>query len=132
MKKLGLILGASLVMLAHPAIAEDRLIEGFKIIRACAGDVERLCSGITPGGGRIKACVKDKLTQMSPQCFDALVTAIAGNKEPPPDFAKAATVKRFDNLRGMRYCEVFLIGADLANESLSADFFNTTDLNNSN
>ncbi len=131
MKKLGLILlGASLVMLTHPAITEDRLIEGFKIIRACAGDVERLCSGIMPGDGRIKACVKDKLTQMSLPCFDALVSAIAANKEPPPDFAKGATVKRYDNLRGMRYCEVFLIGANLATETLSADFFNTTDLNN--
>ncbi len=132
MKKLASALGVSLAILAHPAVAQERLIEGFKIIRACAGDVERLCGGIKPGDGRIKACVKDKLTQMSPPCFDALVGAIVANKEPPPDYAKTATVKRFDNLRGMRYCEVFLIGANLETESLAADFFNTTDLNNSN
>jgi hypothetical protein len=72
MKKIGLILSVSLAMLAHPAMAEDRLIEGFKIVRACAGDVERRCSGKKPGNGRIKACVNDKFTQMSRQCFDAL------------------------------------------------------------
>jgi hypothetical protein len=37
---------------------------------------------------------------------------------------------RFDNLRDMRYCEVFLIGGDAVTHDLKAAFYNTTDLNN--
>jgi hypothetical protein len=47
-----------------------------------------------------------------------------------PDDGKAATVMHFDNLRAMRYCEVFLIGGDAVTKDLEADFYNTTDLNN--
>jgi hypothetical protein len=43
MKKIGLILSVSLAMLAHPAMAEDCLMEGLTIARACADDVVRLC-----------------------------------------------------------------------------------------
>ena len=132
MSKIAMVLGVSLVLLARPAIAQEGLMEGLRIVRACAGDVERLCAGVVPGEGRIKACIKEKLTQLSPPCFDALLTAIAAEKEPPPGYAATATVRRFNNLRGMRYCEVFLIGADPATDSLYAEFFNTTDLNNSN
>jgi hypothetical protein len=47
-----------------------------------------------------------------------------------PDDSKDAKVMRFDNLRAMRYCEVFLIGGDAITKNLSANFYNTTDLNN--
>ena len=124
------VLSVSLVVLAYPAMAQERLSEGLRIVRACAGDVERLCAGIVPGGGRIKACVKENLTQLSPQCFDAIVGAIAAHKEPPPDYAATAHITQFSNVRGVRYCELFFIGAELATESLYANFFNTTDLNN--
>jgi hypothetical protein len=35
---------------------------------ACKPDVERLCAGITPGGGRIAACLKANEAQVSPAC----------------------------------------------------------------
>ena len=130
MKKIGLMLGVLLAVLARPAMAQERLIEGLRIIRACADDVERLCAGVAPGDGRIKACVKDKLTQMSPKCFDTIIGAIAANKEPPPDYAATATIMRFDNLRGVRYCELNFIYADLATESLYTEMFNSSGLNN--
>ncbi|SPF39618.1 conserved hypothetical protein [Syntrophobacter sp. SbD1] len=47
-----------------------------------------------------------------------------------PDDGKSAKVMRFDNLRDMRYCEVFLIGGDAVTHDLDAAFYNTTDLNN--
>jgi hypothetical protein len=47
-----------------------------------------------------------------------------------PDDGKSAKVMRFDNLRAMRYCEVFLIGGDAVTHDLQAVFYNTTDLNN--
>ena len=129
MKKISLVLGVVLVVLGYRAIAQERLIEGLRIARACTDDIVHLCKGVVPGRGRIKACVTGKLTELSPQCFDAFITAIGADKK-PPDYAASSNVKRFDQLRGMRYCEVFLIGADLSTESLYADFFNTTDLNN--
>lgn len=46
-----------------------------------------------------------------------------------PDDGKAAKTMRFDGLRAMRYCEVFLIGDDAVTKDLKADFYNTTDLN---
>lgn len=47
-----------------------------------------------------------------------------------PNDGETATVQRFDNVRAMRYCEVFLIGGDAVTHDLQAAFYNTTDLNN--
>jgi len=47
-----------------------------------------------------------------------------------PDDGKSARVMRFDNVRAVRYCEVFLIGGDAITHDLKADFYNTTELNN--
>lgn len=47
-----------------------------------------------------------------------------------PDDGKDAKVTRYDGLRAMRYCEVFLIGGDAITKDLKAVFYNTTDLNN--
>jgi len=55
---------------------------------------------------------------------------LAGCSKSLPDDGAAATVKRFDNLRAMRYCEVFLIGGNPITKNLQAAFYNTTDLNN--
>jgi hypothetical protein len=48
-----------------------------------------------------------------------------------PDDGVTAKNRRFDNLRGMRYAEVFLIGGDALTHNLKANVYNTTDLNNS-
>ncbi len=47
-----------------------------------------------------------------------------------PDDGKDAKVMRFDNLRALRYCEIFLIGGDAITKDLNANFYNTTNLNN--
>jgi len=47
-----------------------------------------------------------------------------------PDYLATAKVTRFDGLRGMRYCEIFLIGGDPLTKDLYGQVFNTTDLNN--
>ena len=47
--------------------------EEMKAIRTyCKADVERLCPGVQPGGGRIKACLMEKKEQMSVGCAQAL------------------------------------------------------------
>jgi hypothetical protein len=60
----------------------------------------------------------------------AVVGSVLAGCATLPDDGKAAKVRRFDNLRAMRYCEVFLIGGDALTKDLQAVFYNTTDLNN--
>ena len=62
---------------------------------------------------------------------------LAGCTRQVPSDGDKAVVKRFNDLRGMRYCEVFLIGgtvfpigASIFPKNLQAAFYNTTDLNN--
>lgn len=50
-------------------------------------------------------------------------------KEVPQDGINAVETK-FDNLRDLRYAEVFLIGGNGLTKNLSAAFYNTTDRNN--
>ena len=52
-----------------------------QIAEACASDIDRLCAGVPPGDGRIKACMKAQFSQLSASCFDTLMAA-AAKKEP--------------------------------------------------
>ena len=63
-------------------IAAAGPMEAGVIARACAGDIDRLCAGVPPGEGRIKACMKAHISQVSAPCFDALLKAIAAEREP--------------------------------------------------
>jgi len=46
----------------------------------CAGDIKTLCVGIQPGEGRIKACIKSHLTNLSPTCQDRVLTVAVTGK----------------------------------------------------
>ena len=46
----------------------------------CAGDIKKLCAGIQPGEGRIKACVKSHLTNLSQTCEDRVLTVAVTGK----------------------------------------------------
>ena len=48
--------------------------------KPCAGDIKTLCAGIQPGEGRIKACIKSHLTDLSPTCEDRLLTVAVTEK----------------------------------------------------
>ena len=67
-------------LLSQSAGAEERLIKGFDAVRACSGDIEKLCSGIEPGGGRIKACIQGKVSELSTPCKEALAVFIASGE----------------------------------------------------
>lgn len=42
------------------------------VAAACKADMEAMCPGITPGGGRIAACLKENRRQLSPGCKEAI------------------------------------------------------------
>jgi hypothetical protein len=75
---LGLAFGSALLLVASPGMAQDAR----QIAEACAGDIERLCAGVPPGEGRIKACMKAHITELSAPCFDVLLRAVTAHKEP--------------------------------------------------
>ena len=43
--------------------------------QACKGDYQRLCSNVSPGGGRIMACLQGHPEKLSAPCKDALAHA---------------------------------------------------------
>ena len=51
----------------------------------CRADVEKLCKGIQPGGGRIAMCLKQNKSRLSPGCREAIGEA----KEQIKEFAEA-------------------------------------------
>jgi hypothetical protein len=77
-KVTGLALGVVLVLAASAANAQEQMV----IAKACGADVDRFCPGVPPGEGRIKACVKAHVMELSAPCFDAILGAVASEKEP--------------------------------------------------
>jgi hypothetical protein len=48
--------------------------------KACTGDVQKLCSGVQAGGGRILACLKQHKSDVSDACRQAVVAAFQSAK----------------------------------------------------
>ncbi len=109
------------------ASAEERLFEVYRIAKACAGDVEKLCAGVRPGDGRIKACVKEKVSQLSPACLETLLSAAVSDKEPSlklnPGLTPGLQVHT-PNARNYAYCEIAPIIE--TSHGIFAQFYNTT------
>ena len=59
-----------------------------KLESACASDIKTQCAGIKPGEGRIKACIKSHLSNLSPTCEDRLLTVAITGKACKTDLAK--------------------------------------------
>ncbi len=55
--------------------------------KPCAGDVKTHCAGIQPGEGRIKACIKSHLAELSEACEDRLLTVAVTGKMCKSDVA---------------------------------------------
>ncbi|GLR84276.1 cysteine rich repeat-containing protein [Bradyrhizobium iriomotense] len=54
----------------------------------CTGDIKTLCAGVSPGEGRIKACIKSHLNDVSESCRDRLLTVAVTGKICKADVAK--------------------------------------------
>jgi cysteine rich repeat protein len=46
---------------------------------ACATDIQKLCAGVKPGGGRILVCLKQHKDQVSDGCKQAVAKATKGS-----------------------------------------------------
>jgi hypothetical protein len=46
---------------------------------ACDTDIQKLCPGVQPGGGRIFACLKQHKDQVSDVCKQAVIKATRGS-----------------------------------------------------
>jgi hypothetical protein len=95
MKKLGLLVLCGFACGIPSAYADEAA--GQAILRAgCAEDVQRLCAGVQPGGGRIVACLKEHKDALSDKCKEAAQQAAGGNPAPaqpsaPPAVSTAPT-----------------------------------------
>jgi len=45
------------------------------VLQACKPDIARFCSQVPPGQGRIKACMKEHLPELSEPCKEGLFQA---------------------------------------------------------
>ena len=64
----------SVMLVAGPALADTET----DLVKACTTDVEKLCPGIAPGGGKIAACLKKHANQVTVGCAKAIQKAKAG------------------------------------------------------
>ena len=61
------LLSASTAVFAQELTSEQR--------NACMGDYEKYCKSVTPGGGRIIACLAKETDKLSPACKKVLAAA---------------------------------------------------------
>lgn len=71
MKNILISVAAVLVLSSGVALAADPAPAG-GLRGACKADVEKLCPGIQPGGGRIAGCLKQNEAQVSAACKEAM------------------------------------------------------------
>ena len=60
----------SAMLLLPPSMASAELSG------ACLKDAKALCPGVTPGGGKIRDCLKTNIKGLSDECKDVLVKAV--------------------------------------------------------
>jgi hypothetical protein len=69
-----LMAGAVLLLSTSGAMAQMR--PGMRaVLQACKPDIAQFCSQVPPGQGRIKACMKEHLQELSEPCKEGLFQA---------------------------------------------------------
>jgi Cysteine rich repeat len=69
--------------LASAASAQPSSVNA-RLAAACGKDVQTLCPGVLPGGGRIGQCLKAHASQVSPGCKSAIAAAMAAQHGAKP------------------------------------------------
>ena len=75
MKMTLVIIGAVLLLSASSAVAQQMRPGARAVLQACKPDIERFCSQVPPGQGRVKACMKEHLPELSEPCKEGLFQA---------------------------------------------------------
>jgi hypothetical protein len=92
--RLTLLLGCCAAFATRYVLADDAA--ALAALRAgCATDVQRLCAGVQPGGGRILACLKEHKDALSDQCKQAAgqATGSGGASAPATPAASSAPAR---------------------------------------
>ena len=63
---------AAVLCMSQAALAQEMTAEQRS---ACMGDYEKYCKGVTPGGGRIIACLAKESDKLAPACKKVLAAA---------------------------------------------------------
>jgi hypothetical protein len=89
----GLVILTALLLSGSVAVAQAD--------KPCASDIKTLCAGVQPGEGRIKACIKSHLTELSQTCEDSVITVAVTGKVCKSDITKlcAGIVPGTDGIR---------------------------------
>ena len=80
-------MGEILDRLAHSGLRDRLAAAADRVEDACADDIEELCGGITPGEGRIAACVRANADQLSRRCRMTLFIVSRKIRQTVADFA---------------------------------------------
>jgi Cysteine rich repeat len=74
LKKKFVIICAVLLLSTPGAMAQMR--PGARaVLQACKPDIAQFCSQVPPGQGRVKACMKEHIRELSEPCKEALFQA---------------------------------------------------------
>ena len=63
-----------IAMLLLPCTTASAQLRG--VVKACVSDVKAQCPGVKPGEGRIRACVKTHLKDLSEPCRNVVLKAV--------------------------------------------------------
>jgi hypothetical protein len=70
------VLAAAAILLLSTYGAMAQMRPGTRaVLQACKPDIARFCSQVPPGQGRIKACMKEHLQELSDPCKEGLFQA---------------------------------------------------------
>ena len=70
------ILAVSAILRLSTSGAKAQMRPGARaVLQACKPDIARFCSQVPPGEGRIKACMKEHLPELSEPCKEGLFQA---------------------------------------------------------
>jgi hypothetical protein len=70
------IVAAGIILLLSSSGAMAQMRPGARaVLRACKPDIAQFCSQVPPGQGRIKACMKEHIRELSEPCKEALFQA---------------------------------------------------------
>jgi hypothetical protein len=75
-KKALLLASAALLLSTSGAMAQQKMGAGARVVlQACKPDIAQFCSQVPPGQGRVKACMKEHIHELSEPCKEALFQA---------------------------------------------------------